>query len=571
MKKRLISLLLVSVMLLLCFVGCAEKTGDEVKAAIGEKASADAVTISMYLMSEKPVSKKQEALMEEKVNEVTEGKYKIHVDLVYYTPDVYYEKLEKNLKKMNDYYSSGNVGKTEGKPVYIDENGLPMVYYPPIESFDVDIFYFGGYEKYVQYKNAGYLKTIDAQDGSAKTLFSVINKTLKEQFFEVNGGYNAVPTNRKIGEYTYLLLNKDVLDTTKYSKDDITSLVSENCQDLLDIVSTNEEFEAYVPLYSSEGEINTVGVKYFGADSKGKLTNRFSVLGGTYNSAWTKGSQGAYPAMDSIFDSKNNGNFTVKEQIDILKGYSFSGYYGDKDDADKPFAVGYVKGGAEVIEQYSKDYEIVVAEAPKLDTEDLYESLFGISTYGNSSKASIEILTLLNTDEDFRNLILYGVEGENYVWADSEICDEYGNPYSVVSRQTKDPDKTYVMSALKTGNMALAYPAAGEDPMAVEHLKNQNEDLVCDYVLGFSFFEGVKSKKIDSKSFEALLKLCKKSDDIYKKIEKASNSEELEAAWAELEALTKTAEYKAVTNTAEGSKSPLAYYKNWLADKELVK
>ena len=99
MKNRLISLLLIALMILFCFVGCAEKTGEEVKEQIGKEASTDAVRLSMYLMSEEKVSDKQLLLMEQKVNELTESKYKIHLELEYFTPDEYYEKLEANLKK----------------------------------------------------------------------------------------------------------------------------------------------------------------------------------------------------------------------------------------------------------------------------------------------------------------------------------------------------------------------------------------------------------------------------------------------------------------------------------------
>ena len=569
MKKRLISLLLITVMLLLCFVGCAEKTGEEIKSQIGEKASADAVTISMYLMSEEPVSERQEALMEEKVNEFTKN-YTIRVDLVYCTPDKYYDLLEKNLKKMDDFYSNGAIGKVESDPVYVDENGLPTIYYPPIEEFDVDIFYFSGYDKYVQYKDAGYLNIIDEQEGSSKALLATINKTLKEQFFAVNGGFDAIPTNRQLGEYTFLLLNKDVLDVTNYSKSDITSLVCNGCQDLLQIVSTDEELAGYVPLYSSEGEVNTIGVKYFGADAEGNLTDGFSLLGGTTNSAWVNGTVGAYPEMASVLASKDNGNLTVQEQINILKNYSFNGYYGTKKDADKPFAVGYIKGGLEVVEQYGDEYEIVVAEAPTLDNDDLYESLFAVTRYTNSLSASTEVLKLLNENEDFRNLILYGVEGENYVWVDSDVISNDGTPYQVVSRQMKDPEKIYVMSALKTGNVALAYPEAGQDPTFADKLKEQNDDLVYDYVLGFSFAEGLKTEAIDQDSFDALMNLCKSSDAIYAKIVDAKDQAELDAAWAELAALSESEDYQTVTALGEGSTSPLAYYMSWLTEKGLI-
>lgn len=561
-------------MILLCFAGCAEKTGEEVKSKIGEEASADAVTLSLYLMSEQPVSEKQEKLMEEKVNELTEAKYNIHIDLVYNTPDVYYTKLEANLKKMNDYYKDGNVGKNEGEPVYTDENGLPAIYYPPIEEFDVDIFYFGGYDKYLEYKNNGYLKNIDEQmTGSAKALKAVINKTLVDEFFAINGGYDAIPVNRTIGEYTYILLNKDVLDDTQYSTTDITSLVCDNCQDLLDMVS--KEMDEYVPLYSELGELSTLGVEYFSTDESGLPGNDFSILGGTYNSTWVNKANGSYPVMGSILNSADNGNLTVKEQINVLKNYSFNGYYGTEEDAEKPFAVGYVTGGPEVLDIYGDDYEIVIAGMPTLEHEDVYEHLFAVSNYTNSVTGSTEILTYINTDPVIRNLLLYGVEGENYVWEDSAVLDANGNAYRVVARQTKDPEKLYVMDAAKTGNVALAYVAADEDPSIAKLFFDHNDNLVVDYIAGFSFYEGLKTEKIDQASFDALKALGASSAEIYAKIEAAEDQEALDAAWAELEALAESDNYKKVMSTeaAEGatSTSPYSYYMSWLIEKGLEK
>ena len=150
MKKRLISLLLSAIMILFCFAGCAEKTGDEVKQKIGEEASQDAVSLSMYLMSEQRVSEKQEALIEEKVNELTEAKYKVHLDLRYFTPDQYYTRLDADLAEMTEFYDGEGIGRQDYEPVYTDEDGLPVTFYPPIQEFSVDIFYFGGYEKYLE-------------------------------------------------------------------------------------------------------------------------------------------------------------------------------------------------------------------------------------------------------------------------------------------------------------------------------------------------------------------------------------------------------------------------------------
>ena len=560
-------------MILVCFAGCGEKSGEEIMKAIGEEASKDAETISLYLMSEQPVSKEQEERMEAAVNEITETDLTIHVDLRYYTPDEYYAKLEEHLKKMDEYYGSGDAGKKKDNPVYIDENGLPKVHYPKIESFDVNVFYFGGYDKYLEYKSAGYLKDVTEEFiGSSKDMKAAINNNLVNQFKEVNGIYDAIPTNRAIGEYTYLLVSKDVFDDMKYSVEQLTSLACAGCQDILKTVSTDasKDYSKYVPLYTNVEDINVSGVKYFGASNTNVAANPFSILAGTYNNSWTKGVENSYPIMDSLFNSLDNGNYTVEEQLKILKGYELNGYYGTEADADKPFAVGYIKGSLDVIEQYGDDYEIITIENPTLTNEDLYESLFAVAKYANDEKASMQILTLLNTNAEFRNLILYGVEGENYVWEDSEVLDENGDPYSVIARQVKDPDKLYVMDPMKTGNMAIAYPAKGEDPRAVEYIFDHNDGIVVDYIIGFSFYKAYKTKAISKDAYDMVVALTDKSAAIYEKILAAKDQASLDAAMAELKELELSAEYAAVMDDDEESGSAYAYYIEWLVEKGLI-
>ena len=84
MKKRVFCLLLSALMIAFCFVGCAEKDREEVMIKIGQEASEGAVILSMYLISEQPVSKEQEELMEEAVNAITEKEFKVRMDLKYF-------------------------------------------------------------------------------------------------------------------------------------------------------------------------------------------------------------------------------------------------------------------------------------------------------------------------------------------------------------------------------------------------------------------------------------------------------------------------------------------------------
>lgn len=548
-------------MIMFCFAGCADKDKADVMNKIGMEASEGAVTLSMYLMSEAPVSDEQELAMEAAVNAITEKEFKVHLDLKYFTADKYYETLEADLKKMTEYYSGDGIGKKEDTPVYTDENGLPATYYPPIEEFDVDIFYFGGYDKYVKYSEAGYLKDISTEvDGSAKALKAVINTNLLNQVKALNGKYDMIPTNRAIGEYTYLLLNKKVLQETQYAASDITSLVDEDCQDLLSLV--DDIFgDEYVPLKSYTNELDLIDVEYFGVDANGMMTDDFSLIAGTYNNSWVYGAAGSYPEMSHILNTKNSGRLSAQEQIKVLKGYEFNGYFGDEADADKPFAVGYIKGGAEVVEKYGDDYEIVPVQMPKLETEDLYEHVMAISEKTNSVKQSAEIITHLNTNEEFRNLILYGIEKENYVWVDAigedgnPVIDEDGNVYKVVSRITDDPEKLYVMDKNKTGNVIYAYPAVGENPLASDYALAQNQDLQLDYTLGFNLYNA-SFAKLGDLDLTALKAVTVASASFYQKIVDAKTEDALNAVLDEIKAYVDGADVKAVLDMPGMEEAP---------------
>ena len=554
MKKRLSCLLLSVLMVVLCFAGCAEKTGEEVMIEIGEKASKDAVTLSMYLMSEEKVSEEQELAMEKAVNAITEKEFKIRLDLRYFTPDEYYTRLDADLAEMTEYYDGEGIGRKEETPVYIDENGLPVTFYPSIQDFEVDIFYFGGYDRYLKYKEAGYIRDISTEvNGVAKALKAVINTNLLEQVKVLNGKYDVIPVNRAIGEYTYMLLNKDVLRATQYSANEITSLVDENCQDLLKL--TKEMLgDEYVPLKSFTGELDLVDVEFFGADENGFKTNSFSAVAGTYNSSWEYGAAGSFPQMTDIFNTANNGKLSVEEQIKVLKQYEFDGYYSDSD--EKPFAVGYIKGGPEIVEEYSDDYEVVPVALPQLETEDIYEHLFAIAEDTNSVLKSSEILTYLNTNEEFRNLLLYGIEEENYVWVDAVdedgnfIVDENGERYRVISMLDDKPELNYVMDPYKTGNVVIAYPAVGDNPESAELIREQNHNMKINYTFGLNFYNASFGDKTPL-YLTALKKVTAESEKIYADIVAAKNADELTLAMEKLRALVDGDDVKAVLKTPE--------------------
>ena len=528
MNKRIISLLLALVMIAACFAGCAKKTDEEAIADTNEAASENAITLAMYLLAEKEVTPEQEAKIEKAVNDITNAKFKIKLDLFYYTADKYYEALEKSFKARMEAEEEGLIQKPvedENKEDVMikDELGVSHILYPTIDGFQVDIFYVGGYEQFIKYMDFNYdekdpkatammySKIDDQIKGSAKVLEDSISPNLLAYIKSMNNGTYALPTNTNIGEYTYLLLHKDVLAKTRYNTANglaqFTSLTCAATRSVLSQVATS--YKQYVPLYSCLGEdgLAVTGIKYWGVDENGVPSTEFSALASSYSTSALYGTTDSYmSSLDSVM-----GNTSFVNQLTYLKQYKSYGYFGtEKDLKDGKVAVAYMKGSADIPVKYADNYEAVIIENPTLTTEDVYANMFAVSSYTTSVKRSMDILAYLNTNVEFRNLILYGIEGENYQLVESDYVDENGDPYMVVRRLNDN----YMMDINKTGNTFKAYVLEGEDPSLVEFYKIQNNAMKIDLTMGFHY--EWQDYKVSAESLEELREL---SARVYKMIE----------------------------------------------------
>jgi hypothetical protein len=215
----------------------------------------------------------------------------------------------------------------------------------------------------------------------------------------------------------------------------------------------------------------------------------------------------SYSNVNIIFDDPD-----FKKQYEILEQYRANGYYNETavTEENKDFAVGYIKGGKEIETLYGDKYEIVPVATPKLNTKDLYQDMFGVSAYTVDLNRSMSVLTYLNTNEEFRNLFAYGIEGENYEIVESNVLDVNGNAYKQVKVL---PNNAYKMDINKTGNVLLTYTLVGEDPLLREYAKQQNRDVQPAYTMGLQldysdlvvnmeYFEDIRTRS--ATAFEAL-------------------------------------------------------------------
>ena len=487
MKKRLTCLVLCLVLLAsVVLTGCGNKTDDEIKDKISEEASAEAMTLTMYLMSEAPVSADTEARVEAAINKITEDTFKTRIDLRIYTADEYYTKLDAAIAQRNEAIANKTYSATVSKTLSEGEKDA-LIRYPDAASYQVDIFYFGGQDRFDAYKNAGELANLSSSIENASkqltaTLASQYFKTLKE----LDKNIYAVPSNRAIGEYTYMLLNKQALGATYLSAESFTSLTDATCQSFLEQICESSTLrEQYVPLYTNVDGLQDLipSVNTIGVDANGAYADVFSIIGVDYT-------DGRYTGMSSVL---NNSKFT--EAWKTLKAYQLNGYYGTEEDvaAERDFAVGVVKGGAELVDIYGDDYEMIPLRKPALTTEFLYEHMMGVSQYTSNVERSMEIITYLNTNEEFRNLLQYGIEGKDYHLVDTEVKkNEFGDTYKAVQRSGSE---TYVLDPEKTGNVFLTYSLYSENLIHAIHEYGilQNKDVSTSWDLGFAMsYEGAE-------------------------------------------------------------------------------
>lgn len=495
MSKRILCFLLTLIMLSsVALTGCSNKTDDEIKNEISDEASESTITLSMYLMSEGEVSDDKVEELEAAVNKITKSKFKTKIELRYFTEEEYNDALDKAfldtedareakkkaeaaLKeaiKKGEATTATSTEATEEETV-VNEYGVTELKYPPIEDYQVDIFYLGGYDKFAEYFTKGWLSRVDEELASSSKL---LNDYMTPQFLtymkEMKGGTYAIPNNTVLGEYTFMLLNKDALAKWNYSvSDSFTTLTCDSVQDLLDKVSRFQSDE-FVPLKSFTGGLDISHVKYFGLDENGNRIDSFSVMGGTYASNFKYKNQNEYyPCLNIFADSG------FRSQMQTLTSYKENGYYGTEVDATKPFAVGYIKGNYMDIESYLEDYKVVVVEKPVINTADLFANMFAVGGYTSSVSRSMEIITYLNTNVDFRNLILYGIEGVDYDVVEKEVN---GKTYQTVKRNGDD----YMMSLETTGNTLIAYPLESERADIRDFQIKQNQDIITALDMAFS-------------------------------------------------------------------------------------
>jgi hypothetical protein len=450
----------------------------------------NAMTVTVWgIKGDKTTDAAIEAV-EEKMSEITQAKYNTAIDLKLFTVDEYTTEIEKVLEQVaikqeenaalseyeaavNKLYkkSAGSAGEEivyVEDETYVDEIGITHIVYPEAEELQVDVMYIPDYYKYIEYIGKDYLAALDVDLADAgKEMLTYIHPNILGATKVENSTY-AIVNNKPIGEYTYLLVNKALLDKYYYDADEITlfSMADEFIMD----VGANEP--GIVPVL---GEFDPIGIQYFTPDGEKSVV-------GNMLSATSKKGPDAYGVPRILFTASN-----YVDHLRQIKKYQSLGYLGDGTADVGEFAVGVVKSSAAEILKYEEEYEIVILQKPHVDNS-IYSDMFGISVGTVNSARAMEVLSEINTNSELRNYFAYGIRGEHYE------LDADG----VVMTKNDDPANVYDTPLKYTGNMFIAYPPEGSTPDIWENAKTQNLEIVDDPFFGFFYEDLVDAALLNS-------------------------------------------------------------------------
>lgn len=536
MRRKLICLLLclTAALLPIAMTGCGSDNSTD---TTDEEASArPAVSINLWLISEKEVSTETEAAIEEAFNEMTQSKFTTKVDLVYFTEDEYYAALDAKLKAAAEYKennaasqivlpgiaeSTEETEETTAETI-VNELGQRLLKYPDIGEGQLDIILLSGKDKLEAYASAGQLASMDTNlNSTSKILKDYIYPSFLEQT-KYNKNTYAIPNNHVIGEYTYLLVNKALAEKYYIDTASLTTLAS--CAALIEDIGKNEPDVAPVLSY-----VDPVNMHYWLGDDS------MSIFASYVPAVATLGSR---TTMRSAFDTMN---FT--DHMLFMQKCKDNGWFAKDPENTETFGVAVMTGDYSLRDRYAEDYEVKVLSVPTLTEEIAYESMFAVTSYSANFDRAMEVITLLNTNAEAKNLLQYGVEGVHYEF------DDDGNMIYL--------NDNYRMNNLYTGNALLAYPAPGEAADIRENGKAANRDSRISPYFGFSDV----ADSIDTDLLDDMREL---SDAYIEKMNACTSEPELAAFFVNVKGeLYSDETYKAALSTAEDSASPYAVYSRW--------
>ena len=496
MMKRIISVVLCLGMLAgaLLFSSCGETE-------VSETTETLPATINLLGITEESTTPEAVEAVEEALNRISKTRYKTQINLTLVTADEYialvderFAEAEANTIRIEAITSFNDLAQREANEsqsqsdqdllfgkwtihvnkviaetistgeVYtaeettILEDGRIETLYPEAAS-PVDIIMIAGKDMYDYFDSKGYLLSVEDLLRTDFTKFrQYIYPTFLESLKAVTGDVKAIPNNNLLSEYTYLVVDKTLADKYNFDVDAVDSYDDLDAGDA-GFLTQIKENEDVIPMATVP---DALGIYQYFDDG---------IAVGTY--------------FDPIYgyDTNEGTDFTIqnlfsipqyREHLILMEEYEEKGYFSASSDTDE-YAVTVVKGDASVPDLYGDDYYVKVLQNPFVEVDSIFEGMFAVSSYTSDEKRALQVLEMINTDSEVKNLLQYGIayDGDNDDVANYQV-NTIENEDGSFSYSITRLNHNYMMNNALTGNVYMGYPEEGQNVDAWTYYKETN-------------------------------------------------------------------------------------------------
>lgn len=315
-----------------------------------------------------------------------------------------------------------------------------------------DMFLVTDYQKYLQLAEDEKLVALDTVlSNEAKAIRSYVHSSFFNAAKVGNKTYG-VPCNTTIGEYTYVVFDRELLEESGVAQETVYSL--EDLEEYLSIIK--EKHPEVVPLANT---VTPFEFSYMFHDGFASFVNKSGFVRSTYE------------------DQSVNNLLTMLARYKAL-GYFENDQGANGEDETQRFAVKFMTGTKEQMEEIAEknNYAFNQYSVPIATSENAIDSIYCVSSLCPQSWVTsvMEILTELYVDENLQNTFLYGIQNTHYRVSDGQAV-----------RISND----YRMNPAHTGNCFIAYTdqTNGDSLSKWEHARNQNIDAVESKTIGFTY------------------------------------------------------------------------------------
>ena len=451
MKKRILCLLLGLVMALSVFLtSCGDSGATDTSQENAIRAN---TSLSFWIITEDGTSEESIEDMQKAFNLVCKQKYSTEVIFTVCTADEYEEKLNEKLAQIADAAARQEAEKDSvtAAPDAGSDAKEERDNYPGVTDTQLDIVLVNNKALYEDLARRGILLSLNSDlAGAYKNIATTVYSELLD-YSAINNAYYAIPNKRVIGEYTYLLVDKEM--ATKYNKTESQISTVASVYDLVQSVAENEDPSKMKPLLAP---FEYPTLRYW------SMNNTIPCLVGTIYSGSQDRGEGVLQ-VNNLFKTENYRKYAT-----MMFDAELNDYYVTNE--DQRFAVGVVSGDFGARYEYEANgYYCVPVNNPRITEEDVYGAMFGVSVYTVNKSRSLEIIYDLLVNSELRNILQYGVANENYLMnADG----------TVTLRSTNE----YFMNPDYTGSVFTLYPCTnnGQNAGFIAEASGQNRDHCTD-------------------------------------------------------------------------------------------